>query len=214
MLNTKTYLSFIGTAIYAYEGIGIVIPIMDETKDKLFFSKLCFIVITFVTFLYVFFGLINYFTFGPSVLTDCPLITKCLPSNNIIISITMFLWILNIFITYPLCLYPANMIIESYLYKGWSDSSKKFWCVNCSRTILVALTVFLGVYFTTTLDRLMSVVGSLTCSPIAFIFPAGYHLALTAKSKFQKVTDLLIMILGCIFMVFGTAYTIYTWSEN
>ena len=76
------------------------------------------------------------------------------------------------------------MIIESYLYKNWNESPKKFWCVNLSRTILVALTVFLGVYFTTTIDKLMSVVGSLTCSPIAFIFPAGYHLALSATTKF------------------------------
>jgi amino acid permease len=34
MINYQTYLSFFGTAVYAYEGIGIVVPIMDETKDK------------------------------------------------------------------------------------------------------------------------------------------------------------------------------------
>lgn len=31
MINYKTFLSFFGTAVYAYEGIGIVIPIMDES---------------------------------------------------------------------------------------------------------------------------------------------------------------------------------------
>lgn len=151
-MNKRTYLSFIGTAIYAYEGIGVVIPIMDETKDKKSFSKLIFIVISLLSFLYIFFALIAYFTFGPKLLTDCPLITNCLPNDSVVISITMFLWIINIFISYPLCVYPANMIIESYLYKNMPESIKKYWLTNLSRTILVALTVFLGVYFTDTLD--------------------------------------------------------------
>ena len=90
----------------------------------------------------------------------------------------------------------------------------KYWLANCTRTILVAFTVWIGLYLETSLDRLMSVVGSLTCSPIAFIFPAGYHYVLTAKTKFEKILDVLIMIIGSIFMVFGTAYTLYTWETD
>ena len=79
MINKETFLSFFGTAIYAYEGIGIVVPIMDETKDKLGFSKIVLYMITLVTVLYLGFGLIGYFTYGPVLLDGCPLVTKCLP---------------------------------------------------------------------------------------------------------------------------------------
>lgn len=72
-------MSFFGTAVYAYEGIGIVIPIMDESWDKKNFHLIVLYMIIAVTICYLGFGLIGYFTYGPIMLDGCPLVTKCLP---------------------------------------------------------------------------------------------------------------------------------------
>jgi proton-coupled amino acid transporter len=54
-------------------------------------------------------------------------------------------------------------------------------------------------------------VGSLTCTPIAFILPALFHYKTLAETKAQKIIDLSIVVLGTIIMVFCTAFTIVTW---
>ena len=63
--------------------------------------------------------------------------------------------------SYPLVIYPANIIIEHHAYKNMEQSNIRKWMKNSSRAILVAFTLFMGLYFEDTLDRLTSVVGSL-----------------------------------------------------
>ena len=33
-VNTDYFLSFVGMSIYAYEGVGVIIPVMDTCSDK------------------------------------------------------------------------------------------------------------------------------------------------------------------------------------
>ena len=33
-VNKKTFLDMIGFAIFAYEGVGVILPIMDTTEDE------------------------------------------------------------------------------------------------------------------------------------------------------------------------------------
>ena len=78
---------------------------------------------------------------------------------------------MNLLITYPLQLHPANMVLEGAVFKGVPKSRKRTWLKNALRTVLVAVTIVIGITLRETLDKLMSVVGSLTCAPIAFVFP-------------------------------------------
>lgn len=170
--------------------------------------------LAFITGLYLVFANLGYFTFGFETLKDCPLVTQCMPPNNPIIETALFLWVLNIIITYPMCLFPAHLVIESYLYKGMEESKKKYWLTNFSRTILVIISIGVGIAFSKTLDKMMSLVGSVTCAPIAFIFPAGYHLALSARTKWEKALDIIIMAIGVILLIFGTVWTLITWNSG
>ena len=43
---------------------------------------------------------------------------------------------LNLVITFPLTVYPANIIIESYLFKGTEPSRKRSILKNLSRTVV------------------------------------------------------------------------------
>ena len=92
----------------------------------------------------------------------------------------MFLYCINLFITYPLAIHPANMVIEGYMFRGWKKSRKRTWCKNLYRTCLVIFTIVVSLSLRETLDKLMSIVGSLTCTPVAFLLPAIFHYKLVA----------------------------------
>jgi amino acid permease len=87
-------------------------------------------------------------------------------------------------------IYPSNIIIESYVYRNFDKTTLRKWLKNCSRTILVAFTLFMGLYFEETLDRLTSVVGSVCLTPIAFVLPGIFHFKLIAKGIIEKIFDL------------------------
>lgn len=101
----------------------------------------------FITALYIFFGFYTCFAWnlGEDAL---PLITSSLPANNPWVYTIEVLFCLNLILSYPLVIFPANMVIESYLYKGWPKTKKRQWAKNVNRalmvvfTIIVALTVY------------------------------------------------------------------------
>jgi proton-coupled amino acid transporter len=126
-----------------------------------------------------------------------------------------FLYCINLLISYPLMIHPTNMVIESYVFKKMKEkSSKRRWLKNLSRTLVVAATVFIGLYLRATLDKLTSVSGALTCTPSAFILPCIFHLKLCAKTKCQKFTDIVIIVFSTIIMFVITIYTFATWNND
>ena len=54
----------IGVAIYAFEGIGMVLPLESEMKDMNNFGKILGLGMTFISLLYGAFGVLGYFAFG------------------------------------------------------------------------------------------------------------------------------------------------------
>lgn len=110
----------IGFSVYSYEGIGIVLPIMDCTSKPEQYHKIFIAVITTVMFLYLFFGEFCLFTYGNKL--KLPLITSNLPTGDVFIYIIKITYCFNLFITYPLAMYPVNQIIESYLFSRMQKS--------------------------------------------------------------------------------------------
>jgi proton-coupled amino acid transporter len=62
-----------------------------------------------------------------------------------------------------------------------------------------------------TLDKFLSLVGSMTCAPIAFILPPAFHLKIVAETKREKVFDILLISCGFGIMIFTSVYTLMTW---
>jgi len=104
-INTESWSQCIGFSIYAYEGIGLILPVQDVIEDK---SKFINVVRTvFVSFiiLYLSFGLFVLDAFGEANKTN-PLATDFLAttfSSQIWIAdlITIF-FMINLIFTYPL----------------------------------------------------------------------------------------------------------------
>jgi solute carrier family 36 (proton-coupled amino acid transporter) len=213
MINPKTFLSFIGLAAYTFEGIGIIIPVMETTNRPDLYPKILTFVISLLTVFYIFFGNYTYFVYGKTTLSADPLITQILPRGQIPVTAVKVIWIINLIFTYPLVIHPANMVIESYIFKGWKKSPKRKWSKNVTRTLLVAFTVVLSVALMDTLDKLESINGAFACIPLAFLLPSIFHYKLAAETKREKIIDLVIAAISLVLQIVCTIITFVFWND-
>ena len=138
MFNTSTWLTMIGSAVYSYEGIGVVIPLLEVTEKPEQFPKILLFVLMTVMILYTGFGEFNYCAYGGQL--EDPLITTYLDQGVLVWIIKIFFSI-NIIFTYTLMIFPANIIIEGYVYRNMEKSFKRQMLKNLTRSIMVAFTV-------------------------------------------------------------------------
>ena len=134
---------------------------------------------------YLIFGEFCYAVYGANVQT---IVISDLPSDtnfNIGFKAALVvIFIVNLFFTYPLVIYPANMVVEQYLFGKWPKSKKRQWSKNAYRSLIVLGTVVLSLALGNELDRFLSLLGALACTPIAFTLPTWFHYRLAAKTTF------------------------------
>nr|DAD32343.1 TPA_asm: hypothetical protein HUJ06_011194 [Nelumbo nucifera] len=104
----------LGVAIYAFEGIGMVLPLETETKDKEKFGKILGLSMAFITLMYGAFGALGYFAFGED--------TKDIITTNLgkglVSSLVQLGLCVNLFFTFPLMMNPVYEIVERRLCEG------------------------------------------------------------------------------------------------
>jgi len=126
-INPTGYLYVIGFAIYTYEGIGVVLPVMDLCEKKESYKMILFLVMTVMMLFFIFFGLITYLAYG-SEMANYPIILSALPIdtnlNLAVNTIIKIIFCINLICSYPLVIYPANIMLESYLF-GHMPKSKR-----------------------------------------------------------------------------------------
>lgn len=180
-INNKLFINMIGFAVFAYEGVGVVIPIMDITEDEEKYPKILFYCITSVLSLYIVFGLMCYFSYGSHLLIS-PIITSNLPNHDVFVDIVKVLYCINLVFSYPLVIYPANIIAEEYLFSKMKKSKKRMWLKNLYRAIMVLFTIVSALILDKKLDKFLSLIGAVACTPIAFTLPSIFHWKLVANT--------------------------------
>ena len=141
------------------------------------------------------------------------LITDELP-DNFVGSSVLILFSVNLIFSFPLVLYPAHKIIEIYLYDGWEKSKKRQMCKNTNRTMLVGLVIVITILLGDKLDKFLSVLGALTCTPIAFSFPTIFHYKACGDTWGVRVKDLSLFMLSMVMMVFCSIQSISNWNSD
>lgn len=146
--NSKSWALFLGTAVYCFEGIGLVLPIYDamDAKIKHKFPKIISLTILFLVVLFSLFAGVVYAAFGQDTQS---VVTLNLP-NASVSGATMTVQLtysLALVLTYPLMLYPVVKILENYLFsqkrrvKGYWR-----WQKNGFRFALVCLTAAIAFF--------------------------------------------------------------------
>eukprot|EP01101_Sappina_pedata_P006550 TRINITY_DN326_c0_g2_i3.p1 TRINITY_DN326_c0_g2~~TRINITY_DN326_c0_g2_i3.p1 ORF type:complete len:397 (-),score=105.23 TRINITY_DN326_c0_g2_i3:298-1488(-) len=135
-INPSQCLVFIGTVVFTFEGIGLVIPIVDSMEKPRDFNLILAINIGMLCLLFGVFSSIGYITYGPDVnaiiLLDMP--------QNTATSIIQLGYCMAIFCSFPLQLFPATKIMELVIFGERTTPKPTFkqkWSKNLFRAVFV-----------------------------------------------------------------------------
>lgn len=183
----------LGVSVYAFEGIGMVLPIESEMKEKSKFGKVLGLSMAFISLMYGGFGVLGYFAFGEE--------TKDIVTNNLgqgLLSTLVQLGLcINLFISLPLMMNPVYEVVERRL----CDARYSLW-VRWGMVLIVTLVALLVPNFA----DFLSLVGSSVCIILGFVLPALFHL-MVYKDELRwhgLALDGIIIVFGVAFAASGT----------
>ncbi|QLG70354.1 hypothetical protein HG535_0A02930 [Zygotorulaspora mrakii] len=226
--NSNHWTVFIGTAIFAFEGIGLIIPVQDSMRNPEKFPLVLGLVIMTATVLFILIGTIGYMAYGSTIET---VILLNLPQKNIFVNLIQFFYSLAIMLSTPLQLFPAIKIVENKVFPKFTKiyvkrpdnttnvevrlnsgklSWKLKWLKNFVRAIMVSLVCSVAYFGADHLDKFVSIIGSFACIPLVYMYPPMLHLQSCSRpnAKGKRIPWASLLDYGLI--VFGGVAMLYT----
>ncbi|PSN31633.1 hypothetical protein C0J52_21539 [Blattella germanica] len=191
---------YFGTAIYAFEGIGVVLPLENNMKNPQDFGGWTGVLNTgmvIVAALYTSVGFFGYLKYGEKVLGS---ITLNLPSGEILAQSVRVMMAVAIFLSYGLQFYVPMSII-------WPIVRPRLTSERAQMVVALAAII-------PNLGAVISLVGAVSSSTLALIFPPIIEIITFWHKGFGKHNwilwkDILIMIFGVLGFGFGTYVSIW-----
>lgn len=203
--NSSNWSLFIGVAIFAFEGIGLIIPVQQSMKHPEDFPKVLLAVISICCFLFIGIGWLCYQTYGDDIQT---MVILNLPQDSYAVISIQFFYALAIMLSVPLQLLPAIRLMESRIFKrlpsGKVDNKTK-WYKNIFRIVVTLITTTIAYFGSANLDLFVSFIGSFACIPLVYMYPPMIHVRATDHNICIKLLDWSIIIVGGFALVFTTA---------
>ncbi|KAH7325147.1 transmembrane amino acid transporter protein-domain-containing protein [Stachybotrys elegans] len=211
LFNPSDYALTIGSAIFTFEGIGLILPIQSSMKNPQHFSGLLYLVMFLITIIFTSVGALCYATFGEDTKIQ---VMSNFPQDSALVNAVQFLYSMAVLGGEPVQLFPAIRIIETSLFGERATGKKSAaikWQKNGLRTVVMTLCVGIAMVGATDLDKFVALIGSLACVPLVYIYPAFLHYHGTAESGWAKGLDIALILLGIVAMVFSTSITVSQW---
>eukprot|EP00834_Sanchytrium_tribonematis_P000020 NODE_2_length_91304_cov_0.692462.p20 type:complete len:403 gc:universal NODE_2_length_91304_cov_0.692462:40042-38834(-) len=188
---------FLGTAIFTYEGFGLVIPISQSMKEPRKFGMVLVTTLLLVSIIYILIGTLGLAAFGDAVET---VILLNFPST-IALQVIQIGYVIAVMLSLPLQFFPAIEILEEPLFSKDSYSfTRKVY--RSALTIIAALIAFMG---TNSLDIFVSFIGAFCGMPVSFIYPPLLYLKSCAKHSYQKFFCYFLICFGIIATIFASS---------
>ncbi|XP_034230033.1 proton-coupled amino acid transporter-like protein pathetic isoform X1 [Thrips palmi] len=205
---------FFGTAIYAFEGIGVVLPLENNMETPQDFSGLTGVLNTgmvIVAALYTSVGFFGYLKYGDHVKGS---ITLNLPPNDLLAQSVRLMMGLAIFLSYGLQFYVPMNIIWPLIKDKLHTEKAQMYGEYIVRTIIVIFTFVLAALIPD-LGAVISLVGAVSSSALALIFPPLIEIITFWKVGLGRYNwilwkDIAIVIFGLLGFGFGS----YSSIEN
>lgn len=169
--NKNDWTLFIGTAIFTFEGIGLIIPIQSGMKDPTKFPKILSNIMVIITVIFVSIGALSYAAYGSKTQT---VIILNLPQDNKMVNAVQFIYSLAILLSTPLQIYPAIEITSQQLFSRTGKYNKWIkWKKNVFRFFMVVMCALIAYAGANDLDKFVALVGSFACIPLVYIYPVS-----------------------------------------
>lgn len=217
---------FIGMAIYAFEGIGLALPIQNQMLHPESFKMVWASGMIVVTCTYIGFGAFCYSCYGDEVPS---IITMVLPNDATSLLVKLGLSIALI-LTYPIAMFPVFEIIEDswapWLFvlrpavvgatseeqdkKDAATSRAIVWKRRGLRFLLVLLTATAAVLIPD-FSIVMAFIGSVPSNLMAFFLPALFHLVICWRVMgfWARMRDVLLLLSAMAAVVICTWTTVF-----
>ncbi|KAM3968648.1 proton-coupled amino acid transporter-like protein acs [Aphomia sociella] len=213
-VNTRVYIAswqqlplYFGTAIYAFEGIGLVLPLKNEMRHPEQFQKPLGVLnvgMVVVGSIFVTVGFLGYLKWGDDVQGS---LTLNLEPGKILSNVVQSLIALAILFTYPLQFYVPIDITWPYLRNKFATKSPILKEL-VYRGLLVLITFILSESIPQ-LGLFISLVGAVSSTALALMFPPMIEMVVKSQrpggiSFIVVIKDCAIILLGLFVFVTGT----------
>ncbi|KAI9797029.1 MAG: neutral amino acid transporter [Piccolia ochrophora] len=212
LFNPSNWTLFIGTAIFTFEGIGLIIPIQESMRKPTHFPRVLGGVMIIITLVFTSMGALSYAAFGSATKT---VVLLNLPQDNRFVNGVQFLYSLAILLSTPLQLFPAIRITENEFFTRSGKYNPYIkWQKNVFRFFMVMLTSAIAWGGADDLDKFVALVGSFACVPLVYVYPPLLHYRAIARSRTQRIIDLSLVVFGFIVMIYTTTLTLMVWAAS
>ncbi|KAJ2766502.1 hypothetical protein IWQ57_004333, partial [Coemansia nantahalensis] len=210
--NPSRFPLLVGTAAFSYEGISLVIPIVESMERKDRFRGVLTASLVICAGLFVVIGALSYLALGDAVET---VVLLNLPSGTTWTLGVQLLYSLAIIMSVPLQLFPAIRIIEAGMFtrSGKGNPTVK-WQKNLFRTLLVVFITAVAIFGAEELDNFIAIVGAAACLPLSFLYPVMLHYRALADTWWQRAKDLVLVAVALAGLVYVTFISIDTWGTS
>lgn len=170
--NPQDWTLFIGTAIFTFEGIGLIIPIQESMKNPKKFPKVLGIVMILISIIFISMGALSYAAYGSHTET---VVILNMPQDSKFVNGVQFLYSIAILLSTPLQIFPAIRITENELFTRSGKYNPYIkWQKNVFRFFVVMLCAAIAWVGANDLDKFVSIVGSFACVPLVYIYPVSF----------------------------------------
>ncbi|KAI0490819.1 transmembrane amino acid transporter protein-domain-containing protein [Xylaria cf. heliscus] len=212
LFNRKDWTLFIGTAIFTFEGIGLIIPIQESMRNPAKFPKVMFSSMIIMSAIFITMGAVSYAAYGSKTET---VVLLNLPQDNKFVNGVQLLYSLAILLSTPLQIFPAIKITENALFtKSGKYNPYIKWQKNMFRFFMVFLCALIAWGGSDNLDKFVALVGNFACIPLTFIYPPLLHYKAVATTRSRKISDICLCIFGFIAMAYATSLTVISWVNG
>ena len=214
VFDISQFFGYMGIAMFAFEGNGIVINLKAEAKDKIKYPSILRLSILTIIVWYMILATVCYATYRGSLGSVDYVTEKLLPITGFTILINV-LFCLNALTSYPVQILCAFEIIEDLpFFKMESDSRLRYNIKLYTERILVILVVTIAAVVIPKFIDFLNIMGSLGAASLGFILPPLYYIKDKGGLKNMTGPSVIFNIFLVSFGIFGGIYSLYNSISN